>query len=393
MDGPAAALARASGQRHWWRGYRHGPADCAGPSVGHWKRECLKNADNQQGSHNKVEMSHLATDDGDFEDDDDDSSQPPEFLHDLAEDAVMYMEDLNLSEDEARTGDKQAGERIQKSEQFCLAAPEVKPSRCIGDALARKLLTIARPRASRPLETRWSRPEARSQRADVSPKPGSKGIGEASFIVTVGAEGVVDTGAGRTVVGSDRVKGILESLGTERRQKVRKVSSKVTFRFGNSGALDSKHAVLIPASEGAWIRVEVVQGSTPLLLSNRLLKALDAVLHVRKGMTEVPGGCVKMRSDKRGLSIVDFAELMQHATASAETYPAVVEDPRHEHEHPPPAASRTQTQSREQRVTKPQSPQPSVDQQLRTLSPQPRIEPRATQHAVQHREEGSGASA
>ena len=80
----------------------------------------------------------------------------------------MHMDELSLSDGQARAGDKQAGERIQDVEQFCFAAPEVKPSRCIGDALARKLLIIARPRPSRPLETRRSRPEARRQRADVS---------------------------------------------------------------------------------------------------------------------------------------------------------------------------------------------------------------------------------
>ncbi|CAE7035410.1 unnamed protein product [Symbiodinium sp. CCMP2592] len=93
-------------------------------AVGHWKRECPKNTDNQQGSHNKVEMSHLATDERDDEADDN-SSQPCEFLHDLPD-----MDELSLSDDQARAGDKQAGERIQDVEQFCFAAPEVKPSRC-----------------------------------------------------------------------------------------------------------------------------------------------------------------------------------------------------------------------------------------------------------------------
>ena len=126
------------------------------------------------------------------------------------------------------------------------------------------------------------------------------------------------------MVGSDRAKGILESLSTKRRQNVRKVTSKVTFRFGNSGTLDSKHALLIPTSEGAWTRVEVVGGSTPLLFPIGCLGSW--ALHVRKGIIEIPGGggYVKMRSEKRGLSIVDFAELMQHATASVETYPAAL---------------------------------------------------------------------
>ena len=55
-------------------------------------------------------------------------------------------------------------------------------------------------------------------------------------------------------------------------------------------------------------------GNNAFLISNRLLRELDAVIHVRKGLIEISGGYVKMKLDPRGLSIVDFAELMQHAS-------------------------------------------------------------------------------
>ena len=42
----------------------------------------------------------------------------------------------------------------------------------------------------------------------------------AVLIATVGAEGVVDTGASRTVVGSERVKGIWASVSTECRENI-----------------------------------------------------------------------------------------------------------------------------------------------------------------------------
>ena len=245
-------------------------------------------------------------------------------------------------------------------------SPEVKRGKCIGDALASRLLTIARPQTSRSLETRRSTPEVRNQKADLRPKPGSVEIGEPIFIATVGAKGVVDTGASRTVVGSDRVKRILSSLSRECQKNVRKVRSKATFRFGNSGTLDSKWALLIPTSEGAWIRVEVVNGSTPLLISNRLLRELDAIIHVRKGQIQVPGGVVQMRCDQRGLSIVDFAELMQHVTAPAAavhfTSVSSTEDPQHSQQPPAPA-----DQSQQSSATKTAQPKSDSAPQLRTL--------------------------
>ncbi|CAE7759462.1 GIP [Symbiodinium sp. CCMP2456] len=95
------------------------------------------------------------------------------------------------------------------------------------------------------------------------------------------SEGVLDTGASCTVVGSQRVNEILEGLDAECRNGVRKTSSNIVFKFGNSSTLQSKHALLLPTSESTWLRVEVIPGSTPLLISNKLLRELDAVIHVR----------------------------------------------------------------------------------------------------------------
>ena len=81
----------------------------------------------------------------------------------------------------------------------------------IGDALARRLLMIARPKASRSLGTSRSRPGAKSA-APCASQTQCRNPGEPIVIATVGAEGVLDTGASRTVVGSDRVKGILANL-------------------------------------------------------------------------------------------------------------------------------------------------------------------------------------
>ena len=207
------------------------------------------------------------------------------------------------------------------------------------------------------------------------------------LIATVGAEGVVDTGASRTVVGSDRVKGMLASLSTECRRNIRQVASKVTFRFGNSGTLDSKHALLIPTSGSTWIRVEVVQGATPLLISNRLLRELDAIIHVRRGLIEISGAYVQMRVDSKGLSVVDFAELMQHATATADT---LLAESKTDTATPKRAAS---IKSNKESTTDPSTistlsaPPPSADQRPQSLRKAPVPELRSSQHAVGSRKE------
>eukprot|EP00435_Cladocopium_sp_Y103_P042739 s1807_g11.t2 len=96
-------------------------------------------------------------------------------------------------------------------------------------------------------------------------------------------EAIIDTGASRAVIGSERLEKLVESCGVQRDLKM--VPSSVNFRFGNSGTLQSTHAVFFPRKTGGWIRVEVVPGRTPFLLSNSVLKALRAVEHLDRILT------------------------------------------------------------------------------------------------------------
>ena len=190
------------------------------------------------------------------------------------------------------------------------------------EELARKLLMLARKHRRCTAATSRQRltPQVLTKEAGTevlrSSKPQSEECNEVALVVTTGAEGVLDTGASRTVVGSQRVRGILEGLDAACREGVRKTSSDIVFRFGNSGTLQSKHALLLPISESAWIRVEVIPGNTPLLISNQLLRELDAVIHVRRGFLQLPDKRVPMRFDSRGLSVVDLSALLRTTTAA-----------------------------------------------------------------------------
>ena len=73
----------------------------------------------------------------------------------------------------------------------------------------------------------------------------------------------------------------------------------------------SKHAILLRTAGGGWSRIENIPGSTPLLISNRLLRDLDATIRVREGTMEIGEDRIPMRLDERGLSIVDLSSLLE----------------------------------------------------------------------------------
>ena len=94
-------------------------------------------------------------------------------------------------------------------------------------------------------------------------------------------EAVIDTGASRSVIGSERVPGLLEAISGSLRTPVKRMASAVNFRFGNSGTLQSLYALCIPRFQKGWIRVEVVQGRTPFLISNSIMKELGVLIDPR----------------------------------------------------------------------------------------------------------------
>ena len=75
-------------------------------------------------------------------------------------------------------------------------------------------------------------------------------------------EAVIDTGASRTVIGESRVGDLVQYV-SQRGMSVQRVPSKVQFRFGNSGTLQSRYALCIPRQQKGRIRVEIVPGHTP----------------------------------------------------------------------------------------------------------------------------------
>lgn len=138
--------------------------------------------------------------------------------------------------------------------------------------------------------------------------------------------GILDTGATKTVIGSNLIKPLLDSLDPDVRKQVRKGSCEVTFRFGNLDTLESKHALIIPIGP-MHLKVAIVPGNTPFLLSNTLVRALKADIHTCKRELHSPWfrSPISLKLSSKGLFMIDVNQLSKtsvgnHGRTSQETY-------------------------------------------------------------------------
>ena len=136
---------------------------------------------------------------------------------------------------------------------------------------------------------------------------------ERAYFVDIAELAILDTGASRTVVGKDGFRRFTEQLPPQIRRSIRTMRSKTVFRFGNNGTLPSLFAACIPFDGKCWMKVEVVDGKTPFLLSNALLRQLGRQLDFQKGRLWIPEGSreVKLTTDAKGLYLVDVRELLR----------------------------------------------------------------------------------
>ena len=132
-----------------------------------------------------------------------------------------------------------------------------------------------------------------------------------------GSLGIVDLGATKTVIGSKLVPELLNGLDPTIRKSVSRCPCNVTFRFGNHGILQSQQAIVVPI-HGLLLKIAVVPGATPFLLSNTLLRALGAtidttnhMLHATKISKSFP-----LNLTSKGLFLLDLNDLAQPALGS-----------------------------------------------------------------------------
>ena len=139
--------------------------------------------------------------------------------------------------------------------------------------------------------------------------------------------GILDTGATKTVMGSDHIKEFLEGLNPTIKDHVKRCSCEVLFRFGNQGTLKSSQALVLSVG-GMWLKIAVVKGATPFLISNTLLRALGALIDTQNHQLKIPkfNANINLKLTSKGLYLIDMNKLTDIApipkslASSAETF-------------------------------------------------------------------------
>ena len=108
----------------------------------------------------------------------------------------------------------------------------------------------------------------------------------------------------------------LQELDSTIQESIKRVDSKVKFRFGNGAHLTSECRILLPLISGEdqkrlWLTIEVAPGSTPFLFSKRAFKLLGGALDTRSDTCFLHRLKRKLHLDvnKSGLYLLNVAEL------------------------------------------------------------------------------------
>ena len=142
---------------------------------------------------------------------------------------------------------------------------------------------------------------------------------EPACFASHGSLGIVDLGATKTVIGSKLVPELLGGLDDSIRSQIKRCPCVVTFRFGNHGVLQSQQAIVVPLP-GLLLKIAVVPGSTPFLLSNTLLRALGATIDTSHHMLHATkiGKSFPLNLTSKGLFLLDLNDLAQPIKRSSE---------------------------------------------------------------------------
>ena len=189
--------------------------------------------------------------------------------------------------------------------------------------------------------------EAMSRKTEGEGKVGA-------FDRATGCPGIIDTGASKTVIGQSKIKLLIRSLPAEIQRKMNWKKSETVFRFGNNAVLPSVGALFLPFGS-RWMKVEVVAGETPFLLSNSFLKSIDADVCTGRSTLRLNqlGYEVPLRTNNKGLFVVELAEVIaafsrEHQCQKVELVTTVTVEQQHQQQrHHQSAAEVAQHNDRE----------------------------------------------
>ena len=193
---------------------------------------------------------------------------------------------------------------------------------------------------------------------------------------SMGADGILDTGATKTVIGSQLIASFLDALSPKLRARVTRGPCNVLFRFGNQGTLMSKHAMHVPIGP-LVLRIAVVPGRTPLLLSNTLMRVLKASINMESHQLISPHARqpVPLKLSPKGLYLMNVDDLAK----------SVHGDRLHES-----TTFLAETDAIEQKPSRCESTQAQQPGSSRSVKPEPNGEPSAAHERPQAEPRGDG---
>jgi transposase InsO family protein len=144
---------------------------------------------------------------------------------------------------------------------------------------------------------------------------GSSDTTALSYFATHGSFGILDLGASKTVIGTTQLASLINGLEPQVRTRLQRCPCNITFRFGNEGTLTSKQALVVPVGN-KLLKIAIVEGGTPFLLSNALMRALEAKIdcQARKLISPVLSKPVDLQLTSKGLFLLDLNDLVQQSS-------------------------------------------------------------------------------
>ena len=145
----------------------------------------------------------------------------------------------------------------------------------------------------------------------MGPTPNPSHADADVFFASHDTWGILDTGATKTVMGSHHVKSFLQHVNPNIRRQIQRCPCDVVFRFGNQGTLKSEQAMVVPVC-GFHLKIAIVPGTTPFLISNTLLRALGAMVDTGRNQLVLPQHKVEipLKLSDKGLYLIDMNMLL-----------------------------------------------------------------------------------
>ena len=113
-----------------------------------------------------------------------------------------------------------------------------------------------------------------------------------------------------SVIGSTYVADLIGGLDEGIRKQLTRVKCGITFKFGNEGILRSEHALVIPIGP-LKVKVAIVPGDTPFLVSNTLMRALRTTIdcHAKVVTSPMFSKSVPLTLTNKGLFLIDINQV------------------------------------------------------------------------------------